>query len=252
MASTTFSSSTSSTLTSSTLASSSTSSSSSDNNGGIPSKGANYFFGFLITFIVLLSFFICCGFSTRRRFIRRTFFVWGQWDSDLDMDGDGHMMNDGDIPTMFEPRFSKHDHDRNMYSTWLSIQPLTVQEVMSASPLTNDRLQPSLVPPPPPIRSASRNPHALHGLSLPSWIPAPSLNASGSGSNDEKRNGKEPAIPSECVTTAVQVAVMIAMPCQPMKVEREERDGCPRYLEIGVASESSPGDIRRTPEVDSS
>jgi hypothetical protein len=33
--------------------------------------GANYFFGFLVTFIVLLLIFIGCGFGTRRRMARR-------------------------------------------------------------------------------------------------------------------------------------------------------------------------------------
>lgn len=39
--------------------------------GGLGSRGANYFFGFLITFVVLLLIFIGCGIGSRRRFVAR-------------------------------------------------------------------------------------------------------------------------------------------------------------------------------------
>ena len=42
----------------------------SDDNGGM-ARGANYFFGFLITFIVLLVLFVACGVGSRRRFVAR-------------------------------------------------------------------------------------------------------------------------------------------------------------------------------------
>jgi hypothetical protein len=35
------------------------------------SQGANYFFGFLITFVVLLLVFVACGISSRRYFFNR-------------------------------------------------------------------------------------------------------------------------------------------------------------------------------------
>ncbi|KAJ4000716.1 hypothetical protein F5050DRAFT_1729461 [Lentinula boryana] len=116
---TSFLSSASSALTTTTSASTTTSSSSSDNNnGGIPSKGANYFFGFLITFIVLLSFFICCGFGTRRNLARRrALLAWGQGDSDSVIGRDGQI-NELDIPMLFEPRFLKGGND----PYWLSVQ----------------------------------------------------------------------------------------------------------------------------------
>ena len=43
------------------------------NSGGGSSmqRGANYFFGFLITFVILLLIFIGCGIGTRRRFAQR-------------------------------------------------------------------------------------------------------------------------------------------------------------------------------------
>ena len=41
-----------------------------DDSGGM-ARGANYFFGFLITFIVLLVLFVACGVGSRRRFVAR-------------------------------------------------------------------------------------------------------------------------------------------------------------------------------------
>lgn len=40
-------------------------------NGGSGQRGANYFFGFLITFVVLLLIFVGCGIGSRRRFLAR-------------------------------------------------------------------------------------------------------------------------------------------------------------------------------------
>jgi hypothetical protein len=39
--------------------------------GGLGSRGANYFFGFLITFVVLLFIFIGCGIGSHRRIVAR-------------------------------------------------------------------------------------------------------------------------------------------------------------------------------------
>ena len=41
-----------------------------ESTGGTP-RGANYFFGFLITFVGLLIIFIICGIGSRRRLARR-------------------------------------------------------------------------------------------------------------------------------------------------------------------------------------
>ncbi|KAF8893207.1 hypothetical protein CPB84DRAFT_1783419 [Gymnopilus junonius] len=45
--------------------------SSNDNNSSLQQKGANYFFGFLISFVVLLLVFVACGITSRRRFLAR-------------------------------------------------------------------------------------------------------------------------------------------------------------------------------------
>ncbi|KAJ4473135.1 hypothetical protein J3R30DRAFT_3514906 [Lentinula aciculospora] len=236
---TSFSSPTSSTLTSTTSASTATSSSSSSDstNAGIPSKGANYFFGFLITFIVLLSFFICCGFGTRRSLARRRALLsWGQWDSDSMIGGD----DASDVPTLFEPRFMKNDND----TFWLSIQPLTAQKV-TVPPSINPDNDSTPLPPlysPPPVRRPSRNPNALHGLSLPTWLPATALTTSSSNNelDNSKRNGKGISRLTDSATV-VQVAVVIAMPCRPgiPKVEVAGEDECvQKNMEIGVACEA--------------
>jgi len=39
--------------------------------GGLANRGANYFFGFLITFVVLLLVFVGCGIGSRRRYLAR-------------------------------------------------------------------------------------------------------------------------------------------------------------------------------------
>lgn len=39
--------------------------------GSLAQRGANYFFGFLITFVVLLLVFVGCGIGTRRRYLAR-------------------------------------------------------------------------------------------------------------------------------------------------------------------------------------
>ena len=54
----------------STTAFSSPTDSGGESTGGTP-RGANYFFGFLITFVGLLIVFIICGIGSRRRLARR-------------------------------------------------------------------------------------------------------------------------------------------------------------------------------------
>lgn len=83
----------------------STSTSSSNNGGqgnGNGTTGANYFFGFIITFVVLLLVFVSCGFSTRHRTRLRFLNRWTRHffpadpDNDHDADGDGDV--DLDLP----------------------------------------------------------------------------------------------------------------------------------------------------------
>lgn len=246
----TSSSSTSATQTSSTSTSSSsatsTSSSSQSTGASFSSKGAEYFFGFLVTFVVLLSLFVCCGLSSRRRLQQRRGLLngWNQSDS-----GEWRQ---SEPPPIYEPRFAKGGSD----NLWLSIQPLSASTVSSSlnRPLTRPRTTPPL------IRRPSPNPQAIHGLSLPTWMATHSIN-NPSSNNDILGSEKEPkehAADSKAnAATAMQVAVIIAMPCRPRTRTRTGRvsdrnsdvtetkvnmgdydqDDPPRYLEIGVIHE---------------
>ncbi|KAF5386511.1 hypothetical protein D9757_005873 [Collybiopsis confluens] len=232
---------------SSSASSSSQSSSSDGNSEGFTSKGANYFFGFLVTFIVLLSIFICCGFSTRRRLRRRALFEWGEWDSNSNS-------NSGSIPptqtpTLFEPNFTKMTND----NSWILIQPLAAQQAkVSTDSIVNlPSLPLTLVPPPPPTRRPSRNPQAIHGLSLPTWSPPRVIVPN----SDNKEKGTNNLLGTKAnKTTLMQVAVIIAMPhpTNSTNIRREEQGrheevldpgedhynkNLSGHLEIGVASQ---------------
>lgn len=41
------------------------------NSSPLQQKGANYFFGFLVAFVILLLVFVACGITSRRRFLSR-------------------------------------------------------------------------------------------------------------------------------------------------------------------------------------
>jgi len=71
------------------------------NDSGAMQRGANYFFGFLITFVALLLIFVGYGVGTRRRFAARRRAAWaanfGPWG-----DGEGSM-TDQPQPAFWEP-----------------------------------------------------------------------------------------------------------------------------------------------------
>ncbi|KIK68797.1 hypothetical protein GYMLUDRAFT_54361 [Collybiopsis luxurians FD-317 M1] len=250
--------STTSTEPSSTSSSAASSSSSSSNGGGGPgftSKGANYFFGFLVTFIVLLSIFICCGFNTRRRLARRrALFEWGDWGSDANLGNEGPVAQ---TPTFFEPKFGKGGNN----NLWVSIQvcavlhvvrsylltlssTLLISQPLTASKVTITISRPllPLEPPPPPIRRPSSNPYAIHGLSLPTWAPSRVIPVHVNQGND-KGKGKGSSTPKtiEDEITLMQVAVVIAMPRPPGDFSEDDKNTDEDHLktlEIGIASQN--------------
>ena len=63
-------------------------------------RGASYFFGFLITFVVLLLVFLCCGVGSRRRNISRRALMNGgrEWEE---------QKIPSDAPTLWEPQLEK-------------------------------------------------------------------------------------------------------------------------------------------------
>jgi len=183
-----------------------------------------------VTFVVLLSLFICCGLSTRRRLQaqRRGLLDW-DWDSDD--------VVQSEPPVLFEPRFVQSGNDN-----WLSIQPLSSQTVSSSIDFT--LTGPSL----PPVRRPSRNPQAIHGLSLPTWVPGATQALSTSvGAGQKELKGHDAVEKHD--TTMMQIAVLIAMPCRTRTgtrishaTEIDLEDDRPRLLEIGVACENWDSD----------
>jgi len=183
-----------------------------------------------VTFVVLLSLFICCGLSTRRRLQaqRRGLLDW-DWDSDD--------VVQSEPPVLFEPRFVQSGNDN-----WLSIQPLSSQTVSSSIDFT--LTGPSL----PPVRRPSRNPQAIHGLSLPTWVPGATQALSTSVGVGQKEPKGHDAVEKHD-TTMMQIAVLIAMPCRTRTgtrishaTEIDLEDDRPRLLEIGVACENWDSD----------
>lgn len=205
-----------------------------------------------MTFVVLLSLFICCGLSTRRRLQaqRRGLLDW-DWDSDD--------VVQSEPPVLFEPRFVQSGNDN-----WLSIQvcflsynlcdvycdvcsdtttqPLSSQTVSSSIDFT--LTGPSL----PPVRRPSRNPQAIHGLSLPTWVPGATQALSTSVGVGQKEPKGHDAVEKHD-TTMMQIAVLIAMPCRTRTgtrishaTEIDLEDDRPRLLEIGVACENWDSD----------
>ncbi|KAK0203743.1 hypothetical protein DFS33DRAFT_827741 [Desarmillaria ectypa] len=156
---------------------------------GSMSKGANYFFGFLITFVAILFVFIGCGIATRRRYQRRRGIIFNLDDLQAmpGLFGSPQQLI-GEKPIMWEPWVVKHDD----YS-WSTIQPLSASRSNKPCPKT--------VPRPAPIRLPSRNPTAIHGLSLPIWAPADSE--------------KEALSPEESLPSTLQISLLISMPGQP-------------------------------------
>ncbi|KAF8875617.1 hypothetical protein CPB85DRAFT_1260036 [Mucidula mucida] len=142
-----------------TATSSPSSTQSSEDTGG--AKGANYFFGFLITFIALLFIFIGCGVTTRRRLQRRRII---NLDALASMPGffgsrAGLVIDEKDKPLLCE-RWTERAEE----PTWACMQPLSVSNVTAELPVSDHS---------PPVRLPSRNPNAINGLSLPIWAPPP-------------------------------------------------------------------------------
>jgi hypothetical protein len=83
--------------------------------------GANYFYGFLITFIILLGFFMTCGLGTRRRFQRRTIGIdLSAWEDQDDVVKE---------PILWEPTYGARAHEWN----WETLSVRSLLHIMIAS-----------------------------------------------------------------------------------------------------------------------
>ncbi|KAG7095451.1 hypothetical protein E1B28_006195 [Marasmius oreades] len=210
---------------------------------GASNRGANYFFGFLITFIALLLLFIGCGIGTRRRLQRNGRLLdFSPWD-----DSSGGAVNLIE-PHLIEPRLT--DLKDGEFRSWASIQPLSSSMIPPSSSPTeqnphndaNDHHHNHNSRPagssPAPVRMPSSNPTAYHGLSLPVWLPA---------QREREMASKDEAGPDEtdngCLPKGfdiLQVAVLVAMPSQHQHEKKALEDDPPLLQEyqFGVAQVS--------------
>ncbi|KAK7462783.1 hypothetical protein VKT23_007367 [Stygiomarasmius scandens] len=194
--------------------SSNASSSNSSSNSGISSaRGANYFFGFLVTFIALLLLFIGCGVGSRRRLNRRRALF-----GDLTWDSRSVLEEPPPEPQLLEPCLRKGG------DIWSLMQPLSTALVPSSSSSNKPAA------PPPMIRSPSRNPAAIHGLSLPTWRPSLVVPTA----DKQKEKDKSDEDDAQRRESEIQIAVMIAMPSRSRTSRADDEQELDEY-QIGVA-----------------
>lgn len=203
------------------------------NSGSTHAAGANYFFGFLITFIVLLLVFIGCGFGSRRRLARRR----------------AMFLNDSEVgpwaglraeiaqkePLLWEPRLAKGG------GTWSEIMVshyrvcirLVLMRCLS-QPLSITVLQPTDVE----DKTASATTSSFLGLpafSFSYWIPG-SRSASNPKVDGAGAVGEMPTEPVE-----LQLAVMIALPSDKKSTSVDSAVG-PNECQFGVIHIPLQGD----------
>ncbi|KAJ3513005.1 hypothetical protein NLJ89_g3189 [Agrocybe chaxingu] len=175
--------------------------------GADSSRGANYFFGFLITFVLLLLIFAGCGLGSRRRmFFSRRFQnadAFGPWTTYGD-DGIGR----GEIvePVVYEKAFEKAEETGDK---WADLKPLSATLIRRPrDPSDATSLQkPSLPEDPPPNpadsdpTSTSSTPAEIHRR-LPAWLPG----------RKKKPPSEPPTAGPEDIPETIQVAFLIVMP----------------------------------------
>jgi len=177
-------------------------------------RGANYFFGFLITFVALLLIFVGCGIGSRRRLSRRRALMLG----DFDTWGDGQRRDAVPQvePKYWEPTFVKGGEG----DKWQDIVPLSTT-VMRKEPVPNSAYSTPSPSPIPPRRTFTFP-------SLPSWVP---------GVRPPAEPSYAAKVPEPEPPEAIQVTVMIAMPVIPhdqKNVTDQKTESPPQEYQIGV------------------
>ncbi|CAA7267274.1 unnamed protein product [Cyclocybe aegerita] len=175
--------------------------------GGDSSRGANYFFGFLITFVLLLLIFAGCGLGSRRRmFFSRRFQnadAFGPWTT-YGEDGIGR----GEVvePVVYEKTFEKAEETGDKWGDLKPLSATLVRRPRDQSDASSAQ-KPSL-PEDPPSDPAHPNPTAVSATpaephrSLPAWFPG----------RKRKHPPGPPTAEPEDVPEAIQVAFLIVMP----------------------------------------
>ncbi|KAF5310735.1 hypothetical protein D9619_007897 [Psilocybe cf. subviscida] len=185
--------------------------------GGLGSPGANYFFGFLITFVVLLLIFIGCGIGTRRRFVARrnaallagtAYEPWGP----LSKDGSQFQTQ----PELYEKLVA----DPVVKDHWRETMPLSATYRRGSPEVNTQAILQGLydhemhpdhyeIENTPPLQDQQPRTPGQH---LRAWIPCLS-------NTQQKEHEIEEAPETEKVESPppefLDVAVMIAMPTQP-------------------------------------
>lgn len=187
------------------------------NSGGGSSmqRGANYFFGFLITFVVLLLLFIGCGIGSRRRFARRRALFLATLDPQC---MPKEMLPPR--PSFFETPFVASDGK----SSWDNLNPLSVRMVrkQTEEPRSGDQSTPSEFNVPPPEGQTSPS-----SSMFPSWLRRPRHADETQASNESE---VEPEPPE-----SIQVAAIIGMPTLSHKDDNYHDERLPEY-QIGVVN----------------
>lgn len=167
------------------------------NDGGGMARGANYFFGFLITFVALLLIFVGCGVGTRRRARNR---------------GAAFML-DWSVPNVapLEPRFYEGYLEKpHGEHVWADVMPVsaTILRPQADEPASSS----TSGPPPPPPRSPWRT--WLDRVRRRPPHRSASSEARHSEDADRKASQRRPATPPPADET-MQITMMIAMPAPP-------------------------------------
>ncbi|TFK73355.1 hypothetical protein BDN72DRAFT_956562 [Pluteus cervinus] len=187
-----------------------------NSNGGNSSmqRGANYFFGFLITFVALLLLFVGCGIGSRRRSRRR-----GLMASADDPWGDGFTPQSRVTqpePDFWEPSFTKGGDD------WGTMMPLSMTTISQLAVAPSDT---TLNP------SNSRTSHRhrfLPSFSYHPWLSSPRQTDSDPGKPTVVMV-EQPPVPQ-----TLQVSMMIAMPSMHRYPNDRQEDPPPVEYQLGI------------------
>ncbi|KAF9010103.1 hypothetical protein BDQ17DRAFT_1347553 [Cyathus striatus] len=193
-----------------------------DGGGGGMARGANYFFGFLITFVVLLLIFVACGIGSRRRFIaRRRAMLLGDFDPWGVEDGTQPRHIQHVPPKFFEPAIIKGG------VAWDSVMPLAASFIpkLKERDDSNDTAEDRHLSPV-PTTAPTRQPRRF----LPSFAFHSGIHRSGrKAEQEEKEKDSELDPPDE-----MGVTVMIVMPTPHDKLPHNEGHRLPEY-QLGTA-----------------
>ncbi|KAF8888522.1 hypothetical protein BD779DRAFT_1800155 [Infundibulicybe gibba] len=203
-------------------------------------RGANYFFGFLITFVALLLIFVGCGVSSRRRFAARRRAVLAAAAARPADDGKPRVWD-----VWVPPEKAAHLWERG--PDWDKITPLAARTVhldaikaaeAAAASSSTLFLPESVVGTRAPTPVLVEPPLISLDLLVPEWVlRRREMRAAGLLDGKGRKKGKKG---KEVKETRMQVTVLVAMPAprqvQAQKHEKAEEEEGPGHVEIGVAS----------------